>query len=293
MHSKKIEGLRARFTLIELVVVLAILVILAGGLLVKLDVLQLRANKGVAASDMASTSRMVQTYVVANNHYPDLYDSLIDPTGPNLWGDGFAGAPTAYVGLDPQTVAGPGSTHHKLALFALPATGTALGGGSVDDVVNSLGRMGITSVVDLANPADPGFPSDAFGGTPRAIVPGGAIAVLNASQQPAFVGLTAGTTDGDADAIMASFYPQTNGVPPTDCFVAVFGLGRFSTIVGRSGLIQNPPLYANSGDRTRFYARELLCYEVSATGSRTRFLGALGADGDRLEEEITEFYEIQ
>lgn len=36
-----------------------------------------------------------------------------------------------------------------------------------------------------------------------------------------------------------------------------------------------------------------MCFEVSNGGSRARFLGALGADGDRMDEELTEYYEIQ
>lgn len=288
------QGRSRAFTLIELLMVLAILVILAGGVIAKLDVLQLRANKGVAASDMGGISRLMQAYVVANNHYPDDYDSLIDPNGgsPQLWGEGFSGDPATYRGLEPQCVLGPGTTHQKLELFTIPATGSVGAG-----IVNSLGRMGIAHLQDLDH--TDGFPSDGFVGpaSTRLIALGTPLAVINSTLNGAnFDGTSTpliAAGDGDADAIMESFYPQSGGLSPDGTFVAVFGLGRSATIVGRSGLLQNAPLYANSGDKSRFYARDLVCFEVSTGGSRARFLGALGADGDRLDEEITEYYEIQ
>ncbi len=92
---------------------------------------------------------------------------------------------------------------------------------------------------------------------------------------------------------MQQFYPQTAGVPPTGKRVVVFGLGPMCTLIGRSGMIQEAPLYANSSDRTLYYARDLVCFEVDDGGSRARFLGALGGDGDRLDEEIEEYYEIE
>lgn len=292
-QNQKAPRVRA-FTLIELLMVLAILVILAGGVIAKLDVLQLRANKGVSASDMGGISRVMQAYVVANNHYPDGYDSLIDPSGPELWGEGYTGAPSAYVGLEPQCVAGPGTTHQKLRALDLNTLAT----GVPASAINSLTRMGITSLYDLN--AASGFPSNAFGGTARALTATATtnfVAVINSTRNGVdYDGTTDLITsggDGDADDIMNSFYPQTNGISPAGTFVVVFGLGRNSTLIGRSGLLQNAPLYANSGDRNRFYARDLVCFEVSAGGSRARFLGALGADGDRLDEEIAEYYEIQ
>lgn len=269
---------RPGFTLLELVVVLAILVVLAAGVLAKLDVFQLRANKGAAASDMASVSRLIQTYAVANNHYPDGYDSLIDPATSQLWGTGFTGVPVApQATLDPQLIAGAGSTHRKLTTTTLTA-----------GEVNSLGRMGITTLYDL-DATDTGSPSDRFS-IQRTVATSGAVAELNSSLNDPT--LTSGT-DGDADAIMRHLYPQTNGTPPGGTRVLVLGLGPRNALVGRSGLMQSAPVYANSANRITYYARDLVCFEVSSGGSRARFLGALGADADRLDEELTEFYEIQ
>ncbi|MEZ6184376.1 MAG: prepilin-type N-terminal cleavage/methylation domain-containing protein [Planctomycetota bacterium] len=281
------------FTLLEIVVVLAILVILAGSILVKLDVLQLRANKGVAASDMAGVSRIMQTYTVTNNHYPDGFDSLIDrvgnPASPGtpLTAGELYGVSRTYpladgeASLDPQLIGLGQGNPAKLALGTLTA-----------GEIRSLNRMGITTLFD----ADAGSPYAALGGFPsdhfnqaRLLQTGDQVAIVNATLNGS------ASNDGDAVAIMEHFYPQSAvpGTPPSGTRVVVFGLGPRCTLVGRSGMLQTAPLYANSSDRNKYYARELVAFEISDGGSRARFLGALGADADRLDEEITEYYEIQ
>jgi prepilin-type N-terminal cleavage/methylation domain-containing protein len=276
------KGRRRGFTLIELVVVLAILVILAGGLVVKLDILQLRANKGVAGSDVGGVSRMIQTYTITNNHFPNQFDSLLDTTG------------ALYASLDPQLRAGPGTTHRKLI------KGTDLTAAEA----SSLGRMGITHVCDV-DPAATGFPSDRFAPPYRALVGAGTgqVAILNSAHNPDAAVAAGPGPDDDADAILERYYPArvdkatgatiAAGTPPAGTRVVVFALGTHCTLVGRSGLIQTAPIYANSPDKDLFYARDLVCFEVASDGSRARFLSALAGDGDRLEEEIQEYYELQ
>ncbi|MCA8923055.1 MAG: prepilin-type N-terminal cleavage/methylation domain-containing protein [Planctomycetes bacterium] len=278
MIRPSLRRLRA-FTLIELVVVLAVLVILAGGIVAKLDVLQLRANKGVAGSDISGVARLMQTYVVANNHYPDGYDSLIN----------VGSTPSLWASLDPQTTGLPlGSGNPtKLAVGTLTA-----------NEFRSLNRMGITTLhdvnTDVSTPA--GFPSDAFsiprqisatvaygGGTPT----GPHVAILNATLNGS------ASNDADAQAVMEHFYPQTNGDPGAGRRVVVFGLGQRCTLIGRSGMSLEAPLYANNPDRSTYYGRYLVAFEVSSSGSRARLLGALGGDGDRLDEEVVGFYETQ
>ena len=72
---------RAGFTLLELIVVIGILVILAGLVVGKLDLLQVRANKGVAASNMSGVGRLIRLYRVSHQGFPDNWDSLITTNG--------------------------------------------------------------------------------------------------------------------------------------------------------------------------------------------------------------------
>src|SRR5262245_66218054 len=107
-ESKRIARASAGFTLIEVLVVVAILVILAGFILPKLDRAQLKANKGVAAANMGGVSRYIQTYRVMHNFYPDRWDSLLsDEATAGTFVLKVPGAPGGAAGLDPQLVGGP------------------------------------------------------------------------------------------------------------------------------------------------------------------------------------------
>lgn len=263
------------FTLIELVVVIAVLAILAGGIIAKLDVFQLRSNKAVAASDMAGISRLMQVYVISNNRYPNGFDSLLDRTANDLWGITGTLALTDP-SLDPQLIArSPGSTHQKLGTYVLTAGD-----------INSLGRMGINTVYDLD--ATTNLPSNRFT-VSHTLAVGDRVAIVNATTNGA-----AGN-DGDAVAIMEQLYPRstpTAGTPPSGTHVVALGLGRLCTMVGPSGPLQEAPMYANSANREQYYARDIVLFQVDSGGGRARYLGAYGSDGDRLDEELTEFYEL-
>src|SRR5690349_3585044 len=103
------KNIRSRgFTLIELLVVVAILVILAGTVLPKLDRVQLKANKGVAGNNAAGVSRYIQTYRIMHNVYPNHFDSLLTGPSGTLWSTSSGLGPE----LEPQTTGAlPGSPH--------------------------------------------------------------------------------------------------------------------------------------------------------------------------------------
>src|SRR5262249_28891946 len=139
MRFKHLKRRQSGFTLLELVVVVAVLVILAGFVLPKLDLFQLKANKGVAAANMSGTSRYIQQYRIQNNVYPDNWDSLMDNTGTALW---VPGDPSGAPGVDPQLTGGgtgglPAGSPHKLVATTV---GTAY--------LRSITRMGIGHVLD-------------------------------------------------------------------------------------------------------------------------------------------------
>src|SRR5262245_4217300 len=128
------------FTLVEMLVVVAIMVILSGFVLAKLDKAQLKSNKGVAAANMGGVSRYIQTYRVMHNVYPDSWDSLTDGTALVA-----PGAPGGAPGIDPQLTGGPpAESPTKLAVTTLS-----------DDEVRSLTRVNIATLQDW----DPGVGS--------------------------------------------------------------------------------------------------------------------------------------
>lgn len=254
------------FTLIELLVVVAILVILAGVILPKLDRVQLKANKAVAASNISDVSRYIQTYRVMHNLYPDGFDSLL--SGTTLW----EGAAVGDAGLDPQLVGGPvPASPEKLKTATF---------GSLDEI-RSLSRMGITTFYDL-NAASGDLPGSRFE-IPRVIAVGDTYATLNITTDAN--GLINGG-DGDAINIARHFYP--NGTVPTDKRILVCGVGPRSSMLG--DVLQETPFYSNT-DPTKYYHRFLAVFELSTGGSRAELKGVVGADADLLDEEIKDYYE--
>lgn len=257
------------FTLLELVVVVAILVILAGILLPKFDLFKLKANKGVAASNMTDVSRIIQTYYAQNAVYPDRWDSLM-VSATNLWDT--ANASTDGDQLEPQLVGGPpaAASPHKLKV------GTALVAGEA----RSLARIGITTIIDV-DAAATGAPNDRFDAVSaaRTIDTGTVLAELD-------------LTDDDAKAIVNHIYPRqadpANPVFPTGKKLVVFGFGQQNTAVGN--LVQEVPFYPNT-DVTKYYSRFLAIFEVDNGGARADLMAVVGADGDQIGDEVGDYYQ--
>jgi prepilin-type N-terminal cleavage/methylation domain-containing protein len=243
-------------TLIELIVVMAILVVLAGLTLPKLDQFKLKANKAQAASNMETLGNAIASYRAQKDVYPDVYNSLLE-----------TGTTSFYGKLHPSLTGGAGGTATKCALSTLSA-----------DEVTSLARVGITQVVDHDPAAEIPNNSDilAGAGVPRTFATGDTVVIPN-------------LLDPDGQKIVRQYYPSLNGAIPSGKKVVILGVGRSNAMVGDT--IQNAPFYANANQLTQ-YTRMLAVYEVSSSAGRARFLGALSADGDPFEEEIQDFYEL-
>lgn len=251
--SRRVQSRRSKggFTLIELIVVMAVLTVLAGLILPKLDVFKLKANKAAAASNIHGVDRFIQSYKVQKDLFPDNWDSLLDTTGAALF--------TAQ--LDPQLIGGP------------PAgSPTKLTIDTIDDVdqLRSLTRVGITTVLDHTTGH---FPADSATDE-RALDIGDSFATINAA-------------DGDGAAIIEHLYPGSGGVPAGKK-IFVVGLGPRNQMMGDT--LHVAPFYANT-DQVSYYSRFLVAFELDTGGSRAKLLGSLGADADTISEEIIDFYE--
>lgn len=196
----------AGFTLVELVVVMAVLTVLAGLVLPKLDVFKLKANKAAAASNIHGVDRFVTTFKVQHDVFPDRFDSLLDSTAPTQ----------LFPELDPQLLGSGAGNPTKLTTDTIDD----------DSQLRSLVRVGITSVLDHTAG---GFPGDS-GDTLRALSVGDTIATINAA-------------DGDGQSIIDQFYPEGGGVPAGKKIV-VFGLGPRSEMIGET--LTTAPFYANT-----------------------------------------------
>lgn len=257
--NSRMRRLARGFTLIELVVVVAVLAILAGLVLPKLDIFKLKSNKAVAAANIAGVNRFVESFRTQRDVYPDVWDSLIDD----------AAQTNLYPHLDPQLV-GP-------VVSGIPASPTKLTTTTIasQNELRSLTRMGITSM--LYHVAG-GFEGNSATNA-HTLAVGDTVATINAA-------------DPDGAAIISELYPSTGAVPAGRKLV-VFGLGPRNQLCDNSDLsatLHAAPFYANT-DQLKYYNRFLVIFEVSTGGSRAKFLASMGADADRLTEEIQDFYE--
>jgi prepilin-type N-terminal cleavage/methylation domain-containing protein len=264
------SGKKRGFTLIELLVVVALLVILAGTILPKLDRVQLKANKGVAANNAGGVSRYIQTYRVMHNLYPDRWDSLLTSGSGGLWMDNTpATDATTVPQLEPQLTGAIAGGPTKLTTLTL----------TLDEQIRSLARMGIGNVLDLDG-LSTGIPGNRFTQV-RALAVGDKVATINGA-------------DGDGQAIIDNIYPEnrlstgTPGTIPSGKRLVVFGFGPGNAAIG--DIVQECPFYSNT-DPALYYHRFLAVFEISDGGSRAELKAVLGADGDRIDEEINDYYE--
>lgn len=290
----------AGFTLIEMLVVVAIMVVLSGYVLAKLDRAQLKSNKGVAASNMGGVSRYIQTYRVMHNAYPDRWDSLVTPAGALV----APGAPGGAPGIDPQLTGGPpAGSPAKLSTTTLSLLearsltrlniGTVLDwDAAADSAPGDRFRLARLLIDDAGTPGDPtddtptGIPVATLNWTPTGAVGPG---VGNAT------GTGGGTGEGDAAAIIDHIYPGNKVIPgpgegaiPAGKKLVVFGFGPANQAIG--DVLQECPTYANT-DPTQYYNRNLAIFEVDDGGSRAELKAVVGGDADRIDEEVADFYE--
>ena len=237
--------------------VIAVLAILSGLVLPKLDVFKLKANKATAAANMAGVNRFVESFKVQKDVYPDKWDSLLDAATLN----------SLFTELDPQLTGSLPATPKKLTTTTL----------ATDNELRSLIRVGVTQVMDHTTG---GFPGNSATTVPRTLAVNDTIATIDPN-------------DGDGLAILAGFYPDVvnptpANLPPAGLKVAVFGLGPRNQMIGNT--LYSAPFYANT-DQLKYYNRFLVCYEIKTDGSRARLLGTLGADADPIGDELIDFYE--
>ncbi|MCA8953842.1 MAG: prepilin-type N-terminal cleavage/methylation domain-containing protein [Planctomycetes bacterium] len=248
------RALQAGFTLVELVVVMAVLVVLAGLILPKLDTFKLKANKAAAASNIHGVARYITSFKAQKDVFPDEFDSLLD-----------SGTPTnLYTSLDPQCTGSLPGNPTKLTTTTIVNA----------DELRSLNRVGLVSLHH--HDAAVEFKGNSAAGTaPSTLIVGDTIATVN-------------PIDPDGQAIIEHFYPGTGGAVPAGKKLAVFGVGPRNKMI--NDILHEAPFYANT-DQNAYYNRFLAVFEFSTGGSRAKLLGVLGSDGDLLSEEIVDYYE--
>jgi len=302
-NGKRTPG-TSGFTLLELLVVVAILAIVGGGVIVAYDGLEQKSAQGTSTHSIANLDKSLRTFKVLNNGaFPTTFDSLLEAT--------TTGAETNTATFTASTttnlVSMPSSLQGKLGPFPL-----------TQEMLDALNEVGITdlryigsSLVDgdgiTGNTAPGGIPNRAFDSTPRGrgisrtLAAGDHVAVVESINIADFGGSAPTTSDRLRD--IGSLDDQIGHV------VAAFGIGNNCTLVKNSGNrstgLAEAPFYGNvdKADYSRYIALFHLAsddgaggatpndgtYATSEVFSNARLLAVLDTRGDWYDEEFAEY----
>jgi prepilin-type N-terminal cleavage/methylation domain-containing protein len=227
---------RRGLTLIELVVVIAILVVLGGLLVQNLPNMMKRTHLAKCSDTISSLNNVWNQSFASNVRYPDVYDSLIS---------GSTIDNRLTPGLKSQVSAG-----------TLTAADVA-----------ALKTIGITRVVDLQTTAPTQsvtYDAAPYGATARVLADGGSVAELN---------LTAHESAGNILQLKRHLVRQSDGSMFDDranVRYVVFGIGPNCTAVGSGRKIQEAPVHFAGDDTinpTTVYQRYLAVFSLAKDGS--------------------------
>jgi type IV pilus assembly protein PilA len=262
--SRRLSAVRFGLTLIELVVVVAILGVLAAMLLPKFEGLQSSANHVASASSASDVARLISTYKTSKMVYPDGWDSLTDGTA--LWTPGNVA--TVTKGLHAQLSDG---SNAKLTTASLTATQAKA---FRDAGIVNLFNVNTTSSL---RPGDMFITPAPISGTASVTVAvvnsassGGKKIIDHVYRQNQQTGGTSGSLWDSTGAI------DTAG----NVKLVVFGLGPQSKMIPNS--MMEAPTYGNVNAQY-IYNRLLAVFEINEK-NRITLKAVLGADGDLLDD---------
>jgi prepilin-type N-terminal cleavage/methylation domain-containing protein len=267
---------RSGFTLMELVVVVAILAAMAGLVISKIDWIRRQANMAIGAETSADVAQNIQMYLAATEELPSGLDSLVTSAG---------------------------------ALYSGPSTGGGSGGiiGQTDDVgniptqasvgtlssnqLNSLFRMGMLFVNDMStsatNASDAGTVYRSLGSyssTGKTLNTSGSFvlvtagsAIWNAVFPPNVWNPTGATLSGTSMSI------DPNGDTAS---LVCLGVGPGNSMIGNTMI--SPPQYPGP-DSNVYYYRYVAVFIVYSNGSRAQLGTVIDPYGRVIDSSIQQY----
>jgi prepilin-type N-terminal cleavage/methylation domain-containing protein len=274
MRCARIDSGQAGFTLLELIIVMAVLVALSAILVPLLPEAVGKANQSSAASNMAELEKGILTFRGMYNRQPNHYDSMLNVDGE---ASGLIPAAGGYDG---------------------PAGGTLEVIELTRGQVSRLKREGITMVYDiedaLPEDRDPPVEDSEFHATlnpylatqrygdGRTLATGEKVMALKRTDNGD------GTYSYNDDVLNRSVMPGVILNPEHQ--YAVLGIGKYCTLCGPDGLIKEAPVFGQHKAQNtpgELYQRFAAVYDIGKADDDTnlvnaKFVGVVAMVGKRL-----------
>ncbi len=274
--AAKNRRVRPGLTLIELVVVLAILAAVAGLVIPKIDFLRRSADTATGAAGIQDVMTNLQLYKTVKGIYPGQFDSLIESTGTNIsskvWGsDGVHTSNFEVATIPDYNPAGDQSAlsfAHVIGttLYDLNDSATfASDAGSVARDVSSLSAFKVATVRSTSALAQSIFASYS-----RIITPA----------------VPAVGSPGDAGYV-APVAAVTSNIPSGITLVAL-GVGPRCTAIGTT--MSNAPIYGALGP-DQYYSRFIGIFAIYSSGKRAELVGVVDPIGQVASTQLKAYYQ--
>ncbi len=282
------------FTLLELVIVIAILAVIGGAALVSYDGLDQKAAKSQATFNLAAIDKGVRLFKVVTGDYPDALDLLTvsDTTVADVTGNAAVTATAGgfftrltrdLEGADGNKATSDGSLHFFSTTAAIADAFAEVGIENVRGIPNASD----TDAVNIANRAY----DDATSGV------GANVAISAGLVLPIVKAKNLGAADSSLLENITGLASETTHL------VVALGLGNNSTIVSdnvnvNSANFSEAPFYSDVASTE--YGRFLLLFHVASDAdandeiedgevfSQAKFIGVLDAEGNWLDQEVAD-----
>jgi general secretion pathway protein G len=259
------------FTLIELVVVLAILAAVAGLLIPRLDFLRRSADTATAATGMNQAMSNIQLYRTVKGSYPSQFDSLLE--GPVAAPSGIPGTVPMYARL----------FNHPSEPFESFFIADFTGAPGTDQSWLSFLHVIGPKLYDHSTTAT--YASDS-GTTLRDVHP--TPDPTPATYEGFWVARVKLAGSSTATTIRNSIY--TDGVVPAEVTLVALGIGPKCTANGVT--MTAPPLYAGINPED-YYGRFIAIFAVYSTGKRAELKAVVDPTGSVVNAQLKNYHTNQ